>query len=120
MGNKEYSFCQNSNNFCHIFPMENNLVRKSISLPRRNLDNKNSSTHSSMMNNHFPDFSKIENGGKIDVSLTNNSKAKSFQCQNYNKKFVLLNPKLKNNTMKLNNTSKMFLNNIGNSGNLKS
>jgi len=115
MGNKEYSFCQNSNNFCQIFPMEKNIIRKSISLPKRNFDIKNSSTYSTMMNNHFPDFSQIENGGKIDINNTNNSNIKSFQSQNYkSKKFILLNPKLKNNTLKLNNTSKTVLRNLGN------
>lgn len=115
MGNKEYSFCQNSNNFCQIFPMEKNIIRKSISLPKRNFDIKNSSTYSTMMNNHFPDFSQIENGGKIDINNTNNSNVKSFQSQNYkSKKFILLNPKLKNNTLKLNNTSKTVLRNLGN------
>ena len=68
-----------------------------------------------MMNNHFPDFSQIENGGKIDITMTNNSNMKSFQSQNYNsKKFILLNPNLKNNELKLNNTSKAALKNIGN------
>ena len=115
MGNKEYSFCQNSNNFCQIFPMEKNIIRKSISLPKRNFDIKNSSTYSTMMNNHFPDFSQIENGGKIDINNINNSNVKSFQSQNYkSKKFILLNPKLKNNTLKLNNTSKTVLRNLGN------
>ena len=115
MGNKEYSLCQNSNNFCQIFPMEKNIIRKSISLPRRKFDIKNSSSYSSMMNNHFPDFSQIENGGKIDITNTNNSNMKSFQSQNNkSKKFFLLNPKLKNNTLKLNNTSKTVLKNIEN------
>lgn len=115
MGNKEYSLCQNSNNFCQIFPMEKNIIRKSISLPRRKFDIKNSSSYSSMMNNHFPDFSQIENGGKIDITNTNNSNMKSFQSQNNkSKKFFLLNPKLKNNTLKLNNTSKTILKNIEN------
>ena len=115
MGNKEYSLCQNSNNFCQIFPMEKNIIRKSISLPRRKFDIKNSSSYSSMMNNHFPDFSQIENGGKIDITNTNNSNMKSFQSQNNkSKKFILLNPKLKNNALKLNNTSKTVLKNIEN------
>jgi len=115
MGNKEYSFCQNSNDFCQIFPNEKKIIRKSISLPKRNFDIKNSSTYSSMMNNHFPDFSQIENGGKIDITTTNNSNMKSFQSQNYkSKKFILLNPKLKNNALQLNNTSKTVLKNIDN------
>ena len=112
MGNKEYSFCQNSNNFCQIFPMEKNIIRKSISLPRKNCDIKNSSAYNSIMNNHCPEFSQIENGGKIDITETNNS---NMQSHNYkSKNFILLNPKLKNNAIQLKNTSKTVLKNIEN------
>ena len=102
MGNTENEMCQNYY-FCQMFTNQKYKIRKTISLPKKNMEVKNES----IISDNFTNIGQLENGAKLIGERYNNNNLDNIN----HKKDSLLNQNLRNNyrnEISINNKRKIF------------